>query len=84
MKEFDKLITVDENLKEITEMITVYEECGIEKGMQKGILQNAKNAVLEALDSHWYFYNAGKAIGNFAVNSWSGAWSLFNWSPTGE
>ena len=66
MKEFDKLITVDENLKEITEMITVYEERGIEKGIQKGIekglrkgrlegrlegiLQNAKNAVLEALE----------------------------------
>jgi len=62
MKEFDKLITVDENLKEITEMITVYEERGIEKGLKKGIqkgrlegrlegrLQNAKNAVLEALE----------------------------------
>jgi hypothetical protein len=54
MKEFDKLITVDENLKEITEMITVYEERGIEKGLRKGrlegILQNAKNAVLEALE----------------------------------
>jgi hypothetical protein len=54
MKEFDKLITVDENLKEITEMITVYEERGIEIGLRKGrlegILQNAKNAVLEALE----------------------------------
>ena len=58
MKEFDKLITVDENLKEITEMITVYEERGIEKGikkgmqkgMRKGILKTARNSVLEALE----------------------------------
>jgi predicted transposase YdaD len=66
MKEFDKLITVDENLKEITEMITVYEERGIEKGLQKGIeqgmqqgmqkgrqegiLETARNLVLEALE----------------------------------
>jgi len=38
IKEFDKLITVDENLKEITEMITVYEERGIKKDLQKARL----------------------------------------------
>jgi len=37
MKEFDKLITVDENLKEIIEVITVYEERGIEKSRLEGI-----------------------------------------------
>jgi hypothetical protein len=37
MKEFDKLITVDENLKEITKMITVYERTRYRKRQTGGI-----------------------------------------------
>ena len=46
LKEFKTLITTTPELKEIKKMVTVYEE----EGIRKGILENARNAVLEALE----------------------------------